>query len=80
MPYSEPSKSITHVIFDFDGVILDTEHLFAEINDAVLRQFGKNLTPELNEGRMGRKLVEAVEYLLQQTGLSSKVSIDVSLI
>lgn len=67
---------ITHVIFDFDGVILDTEHLFAEINDTVLRRYGRKLSPELNEGRMGRKLVEAVEYLLKQTGLDSKVTVD----
>lgn len=59
-------------------MILDTEHLFAEINDTVLRRFGRKLTPELNEGRMGRKLVEAVEYLLKQTGLDSKVTADVS--
>jgi len=63
---------ITHVIFDFDGVILDTETIFYETNSRCLKQFGAEYNKDLKLGQMGRKLEEGVNWLLGQTGLDRK--------
>jgi pseudouridine-5'-monophosphatase len=59
---------ITHVIFDYDGVIQDTEKVYFTANDAALRAFGKSFKNIMKAEIMGR--CNAVEWILQTTGLS----------
>uniref|UniRef100_A0A915DKP9 Uncharacterized protein n=1 Tax=Ditylenchus dipsaci TaxID=166011 RepID=A0A915DKP9_9BILA len=66
------SSKITHVIFDFDGVLLDTETVFYETNARCLKHFGSAYNKDLKQGQMGRKMEEGVNWLLQQTGLSKQ--------
>jgi beta-phosphoglucomutase-like phosphatase (HAD superfamily) len=36
---------ITHVIFDFDGILVDTERLYSKANEHVLKKYyGKTFT------------------------------------
>ncbi|KAI1701778.1 haloacid dehalogenase-like hydrolase domain-containing protein [Ditylenchus destructor] len=72
--FSDHAKSanITHVIFDFDGVLLDTESIFYQTNKQCLQRFGVPYNKELKQGQMGRKLEEGVHWLLAQTGLDEK--------
>src|SRR4051794_14486011 len=65
------SPKITHVIFDFDGVLLNTEKIFYQANAACLEKFGsrQKYNNELKQGQMGRRLEEGVEWLLKETGL-----------
>lgn len=70
-----PEKhSITHVIFDFDGIILDTERVYSEANDNTLRLFGKSFNNELKSGMMGRVKEDAVRWLLNAVGIHEVVS------
>ena len=37
-------RQITHVIFDFDGILVDTERLYTKANEQILCQYGKTFT------------------------------------
>ncbi|PIO66166.1 HAD hydrolase, family IA, variant 3, partial [Teladorsagia circumcincta] len=39
---------VTHVIFDFDGLLVDTEACYTIANQTMLRKFGREYTVELN--------------------------------
>ncbi|CAJ0579131.1 unnamed protein product, partial [Mesorhabditis spiculigera] len=66
---------ITHVIFDFDGLLVDTEINYTLANDMMLKRYGKQFTIDLKKGQMGRKHDEAIQYLLDQTGISHLVTV-----
>lgn len=66
------STNITHVIFDFDGVLLDTEKIFYEANSKCFKTYGLEYTRKLKQGQMGRPLAEGVEWLMKNTQLSKK--------
>ncbi|OTF74688.1 hypothetical protein BLA29_002172 [Euroglyphus maynei] len=38
----EPMKTITHVIFDMDGLILDTETFYEKAIDSVTKRYGRD--------------------------------------
>lgn len=66
------STKITHVIFDFDGVLLDTEKIFYEANLRCFEHYGLKYTSQLKQGQMGRPLIEGVKWLMNNTQLSEK--------
>ncbi len=61
-------KAITHIIFDMDGVLLDTEKFYTEVTQAIVQRYGKNFSWEIKAQMLGRKpsasskiLVEALD-------------------
>ncbi|KAK5974867.1 Pseudouridine-5'-monophosphatase [Trichostrongylus colubriformis] len=66
--------SVTHVIFDFDGLLVDTEPSYTLANQAMLNKFGKEFTMELKGGMMGRKNMEAIAWLLNEVGIADRVT------
>jgi len=70
------SLQITHVIFDFDGVLVDSEQIYSEVNSAMLAPYGKEFTLDLKVAMMGTKKSEAVALILTQTGLIAKVPVE----
>lgn len=67
--------TITHVIFDFDGVILDSERVFSEANDRVLQKYGKSFNNDIKIGMMGRTQVEGARWVLESVGLAQEVDV-----
>uniref|UniRef100_A0A0N5AX28 HAD hydrolase, family IA, variant 3 n=1 Tax=Syphacia muris TaxID=451379 RepID=A0A0N5AX28_9BILA len=67
---------VTHIIFDLDGLLIDTESLYTEAHVKACEKFGKTYTMEIKVKTMGMKHEFAVAYLLQQLGLDGEVSVD----
>ncbi|KAG2491263.1 hypothetical protein HYH03_010468 [Edaphochlamys debaryana] len=64
-----PGIKITHVLFDMDGLLLDTEGAYTIAQEKVLAPLGKAFTWELKAGMMGRGALEAAEWLLGRLGV-----------
>jgi pseudouridine-5'-monophosphatase len=58
------SKPVSHVIFDLDGVLLDTERLYTQATQAVLDTFGKRYTWEAKQHMMGRSELVSAQILI----------------
>lgn len=69
-------SQITHVIFDFDGVVSDTETAYAEAITKALEKHGKQFNNQIKHGMMGRKTDESIKYVLKETGLTDKVDLE----
>jgi pseudouridine-5'-monophosphatase len=62
-------SDFSHVIFDLDGVLLDTEKLYTEATQRVLGEFGKTFDWGLKSQMMGRHELEAAQLLVDALGL-----------
>ena len=60
---------IEAVVFDMDGVLVDTEHLWDEVREALTREWGGRYTPEAQEAMMGMSSLEWSRYLHEVVGL-----------
>lgn len=60
---------ITHVIYDLDGTLLDTEPLYIQTTNAIFARYGMVLPPEVRVQMMGRPTPIAVPLMLRETGL-----------
>ncbi len=60
---------ITHVIYDLDGTLLDTEPFFIQTTNSIFERFGMQLSPDVRMMMMGRPTPLAVPLMLDQTGL-----------
>uniref|UniRef100_A0A915DNQ4 Uncharacterized protein n=1 Tax=Ditylenchus dipsaci TaxID=166011 RepID=A0A915DNQ4_9BILA len=65
----DKKHTITHIIFDFDGVLIDSERQYSVANTKCLALFGRIFT-------MGRKKAESVEVLLKMNGLNGSVTVN----
>lgn len=64
-----PNVKITHVIYDLDGTLLDTEPFYIQTTDAIFARFGMRLSPDVRAIMMGRPTPVAVPMMLEHTGL-----------
>ncbi|MDA0271342.1 MAG: HAD-IA family hydrolase [Chloroflexi bacterium] len=60
---------ITHVIYDLDGTLLDTEPLYRQVTTAILARFGVALDPDVRSRMMGRPTSIASRILVEATGI-----------
>ena len=58
-------SDFSHVIFDLDGVLLDTEKLYTEATQTVVGEFGKTFDWSLKSQMMGRHELEAAALLVK---------------
>ncbi|KER27994.1 hypothetical protein T265_13675, partial [Opisthorchis viverrini] len=58
--------SISHVIFDVDGLLLDTESLYSAISNEILEEYGLKMTYDTKRKIMGRKPLEAASVLVNE--------------
>ena len=57
-------KSITHVIYDMDGLLLDTESLHEQVNREVAQRYGKTFNTEAKMAIAGRPTLDSAKILV----------------
>ena len=62
-PY--PYKPVTHVLFDVDGLLLDTGKLFSSATTQILSQYGKELEWEQRVELMGKRREDMIEDMIE---------------
>ncbi|KRX96820.1 Pseudouridine-5'-monophosphatase [Trichinella pseudospiralis] len=62
-------QPVTHVIFDLDGLLLDTETVHGECINEVMGRFGKQLTCDLAVQIRGRPQKEGFQLLVEKANL-----------
>jgi HAD superfamily hydrolase (TIGR01509 family) len=70
-----PSLPIAAAVFDLDGLMFDTEALFARVAGDMLAARGKRLTPEILRAMIGRRAVEAGPAFKAMAGLDEPVEV-----
>lgn len=62
-------SKITHLIYDFDGLLLDTEPIYCRVNEMIASRYGKTFTPALHRKIMGRQAMDCARILVEDMGL-----------
>jgi len=63
------SQRIVAVVFDMDGVLVDTEHLWDAVREELTDEWGGRYTPEAQQAMMGMSSREWSRYLHETVGL-----------
>lgn len=64
---------VTHVIFDLDGLLLDTETLYRKVAEQVASEYGKTYTTEMHIECMGFTAEEDAQYNIETLSLPLNV-------
>ncbi|KAI0730243.1 HAD-like protein [Fomitopsis betulina] len=56
--------TIEYVIFDMDGLLIDSERVYTEVTNNLLAKHGKEMTWDIKAGLMGKPERQAAEHLL----------------
>ncbi|MGB3534030.1 MAG: HAD-IA family hydrolase [Microcoleaceae cyanobacterium] len=60
---------ITHLIYDLDGLLLDTERLHAKVNQMVANRYGKTIDRDLKFKLCGRKSKDSAKLIVDSLKL-----------
>ena len=60
---------VSAVIFDMDGVIADTEHVWDEVREVLVADWGGTYSPDAQRAMMGMSSVEWSRYMHDELGL-----------
>jgi hypothetical protein len=60
---------ITHVLFDMDGLLLDTEGFYTKVQQDIVSKFGKEFSWNLKARMMGKKAIESARLLVKELQL-----------
>ncbi|CAK9329840.1 unnamed protein product [Citrullus colocynthis] len=66
--------SITHIIFDMDGLLLDTEGFYTEVQEKILARYNKTFDWSLKAKMMGKKAIESARVFVEESGISDSLS------
>lgn len=69
----ERPNKIKGVIFDLDGLLVDSEPINFEADSVLLSEFGVNYTKEDHQNVLGRPIIAGLEFYIKRFGL--KISI-----
>ncbi len=62
-------KIVTHVIYDMDGLLLDTEHYYTEVTQKIVARYGKTFDWSLKSQMIGKKAADSAAILTAAMGL-----------
>ncbi|KAM3207712.1 hypothetical protein ACQJBY_062771 [Aegilops geniculata] len=65
-----PRATVSHVIFDMDGLLLDTEGFYTEVQQKFLARYGKVFDWSVRARMMGKKAAEAARIFVDEYGLA----------
>jgi len=60
-----PKGPIKAVIFDMDGLLLDTEGIYTEVTDTIAKRHGKAFGWDVKQHTIGRGATDFAEYVIQ---------------
>ena len=63
------SRPVTHVIFDMDGVLLDTERFYSAVTQAIVGRWGKVFDWSVKGNMIGRPARDSARYLVETLAL-----------
>lgn len=69
MPATTTFNPVTHVIFDLDGLLLDTEHIYESTCREIIESFGKKYLPETRIKVMGTTELKTCETVVNDLSL-----------
>jgi len=58
-------SKITHLIYDFDGLLLDTEPIYTKVNQMIAKRYGKTFTRDIHRMIMGRQAMDCAQILVK---------------
>ncbi|XP_054714419.1 pseudouridine-5'-phosphatase-like [Uloborus diversus] len=62
-------RPVTHVIFDMDGLIFDTEKVYTQMTQAVAGRYGKTFTWDMKVKAMGKVAMESAKIMVEEMDL-----------
>jgi sugar-phosphatase len=62
---------ITHIIFDLDGLLIDSEPVWGIAEDQVLQRYGKRWDAEIARRHIGLRVDEATGIMIREYGLKT---------
>jgi HAD superfamily hydrolase (TIGR01509 family) len=60
---------ITHLIYDFDGLLLNTEPIYCRVNEIIASRYGKVFTRSHHRKIMGRQAMDCAQILVDDLAL-----------
>jgi pseudouridine-5'-monophosphatase len=67
MPAAHPL--ITHVIYDMDGLLLDTEPFYTQVTQAIVGRYGQTFDWSVKSRMIGKKAIDSARILVEALNL-----------
>jgi pseudouridine-5'-monophosphatase len=63
---------ITHIIYDMDGLLLDTEPFYTEVTQAIVGRYGRTFDWSVKSRMIGKKAIDSARILVEALNLPIK--------